>query len=305
MDIIDKRTADSFRVTTFSNYQRSAVKKELLQNLITSKIEASLHWTIELLCSGHVSDIWEIILYFYAKHIHVGNPKLPIYIEARFDVFKQCMTTLDEISIRNHEVIRKLFSEMITILCLSNKHHSYDIIKVNKEDFNLLNTDRLRAPAVTFIESIFKPGDPKTLFIPLNEFAYMVHMKNTMEACYWIEWILEFTSKKKCAAVARDYSPKHTTDCIWIIWEILIHYSSTLPEILRKIMKSTLTLFCIRYTPACNERRRFLLYYAISLYCEPIKVDIVMIEPKQKQLIDPIYEKFKFLYTDIKKHEVK
>ena len=303
MEILDKRTPDSFRVTTFSNYQRSAVKKELLQNLITSKIEASLHWTIELLCSGHVSDIWEIILYFYAKHIHVGNPKLPIYIESRFTVFKQCMETMNEISIRNNELIRKLFSEMITILCLSNKHHSYEIIKVNKDDFNILNTDRLRAPSVTFIEPIFKTGDPKPLFIPLNEFSYMIYMKNTMEACYWIEWILDFTSKKKCTAVQRDYPCKHQTDCIWLVWDILIKYSSELSEIIQKIMKSIIKLFCIRYTTACNERRRFLLYYAVSLCCEPIKVDIVMIE--QKHLIDPIYEKFKFLYTDIKKHEIK
>ena len=303
MEIIaDKRTADVFRKTTFSNYQRSAVKKELIQSLIHSKIEPAMNWMIELLCSGHVSDIWEIILFFYAKHIHIANPKLPIYIHARFNTFKQSIETSDDLSIRNNEIIRKLFSEMITVLCLSNKHHSYEIIKFNKMDFNLLTTDRLKAPSVVFVEPIFKTGDPKPLFVPLNEFSYMIHCKNSLDACYWIEWILEYISIKKCSAIARTLSNKHPTDCIWIIWEILIYYSNKLSDPIQKIMQSVLQLFLIKYTPACNERRRFLLYYAVSLCCNTIQLDIPMVE--QKHMIDPVYEKCKILYRNIKKHEI-
>jgi hypothetical protein len=300
--INDKRTSDQFRNTTFSNYQKSAVKKELVQSLLQSKIEHSMNWMIELLCSGHLSDIWEIILFFYAKHIHVSNPKLPIYIESRFNIFKETVQNLDDLMIRNNEIIRKLFSEIITVLCLSNKHHSYEIIKFNKADFNLLTNDRLKAPSVQFVEFIFKPGDPKSLFVPLNELSYTIHSKNTMESCYWIEWILEYTSKKKCVAVARTLSTKHPTDCIWIVWDILLNYSNKLSEPIQKIMIALLRLFCIRYTPACNERRRFIIYYAISLCCEPIQLTIPMVE--QKHLIDPIYEKCKVLYKNIKKHEI-
>jgi hypothetical protein len=82
----------------------------------------------------------------------------------------------------------------------------------------------------------------------------------------------------------------------------LLHSTTILPEMVQKIMKSVVSLFCIRYTPACNERRRFLLYYAISLCCEPISLDIPMVE--KKQLIDPIYEKCKILYKNIKKNEI-
>ena len=300
--ISDKRTMDQFRTTTFSKYQRSAVKKEMVQSLIQSKIEPSMYWLIELLCSGHVIDIWEIILFFYAKHIHVSNPKLPFYIESRFTIFKQCIEQSSELDIRNNEIVRKLFSEIITILCLSHKHHSYEIIKFNKADFNVLTTDRLKAPSVEFIGTIFKPEDPKALFVPLNEFAYQLHSKNTLDACYWIEWILEYTSKKKCTAFVRNLCPKHCADSIWIIWELLLHTTSKLHDMIQKIMKSVLSLFCIRYTPVCNERRRFLLYYAVSLCCETIQLDIPMVE--QKHLIDPIYEKCKVLYKNIKKNEI-
>ena len=67
-------------------------------------------------------------------------------------------------------------------------------------------------------------------------------------------------------------------------------------------MQATLQLFSIKYTSACNERRRFLLYYAVSICCNTIQLDIPMVE--QKHLIDPIYEKCKVLYKNIKKHEI-
>ena len=130
----------------------------------------------------------------------------------------------------------------------------------------------------------------------------MIHSKNAIDACYWIEWILEYISKKKCIAIHRDISNKHTSDCIWIVWEILIYYSNKLSDPIQKIMNSVLQLFLIKYTPACNERRRFLLYYAVSLCCNTIQLEIPMIE--QKHLIDPIYEKCKVLYKNIKKHEL-
>ena len=173
---------------------------------------------------------------------------------------------------------------------------------VKSKTDSLKTTDKLKAPAVTFIEPIFKSDDPKQLFVPLNELSNQIYTKHTLDACYWIEWILEYISKKKCVGHARSLCAKHPLDCIWIVWEVFLHYSSKLNETIQKIMKSVLSLFCIRYTPACNERRRFLLYYAISLCCEPISLHVPIVE--QKHLIDPIYEKCKVMYKNIKKNEI-
>jgi hypothetical protein len=299
MDLIrDIRKEDQFKLTTFSKYQRVAVKKELLTALSKGKLEPCCYWTIEMICSGLFMDLWELILQFYAKHIHVANPKLPIYIEMRFSTFKQIVdvSTTPELDMRNNIDIRKLFTEIITILCLSNKHHSYDKIHVNQDDFNIL-TERLKAPHIQFIDPYFKQGDPKELFIPLNEFSYMLDQKNTVGACYWIEWMLHFINKKSCACIPRDFpKPK---DPIWIIWEILLGIKNPL---LQKIMKSLVKLFCIKYTPAAKDRRRFLLYYAVSLHCETINTEIDIIA--NKPIIDSIYDKTSFMYKNIKKHEV-
>ena len=68
------------------------------------KLEPACHWCAELICSGHYMEIWEIILHYTGKHIHLGNPKIIIYLQMRYEVFKNIMSQglyLNELQLRN------------------------------------------------------------------------------------------------------------------------------------------------------------------------------------------------------------
>jgi hypothetical protein len=318
-EINDKRSEAEFKGITFSKYQKTKVKKILQESLADSKIEASCYWSAELICSGHLSDLWEIITIFFSKNIHLGNPCLPTYIEKRFADFKNIVTTGyvgNELALRNNPKIRKLFAEIISVLCFSDRKPIIEPIKIkNSDEFNIANISaKLKAPSVNYAVGNIREEDSKELFIPVNEFAYHISKEsaNIVMCCYWLEWIMEYENickKKKvpCAFARRSIATiqeKYQNESIWIIWEVILNESKSKHNILlTRVINALLAMYSIRYTSGVKKRRRHIIYFAISLLTEnpQLKKDII----PNKNVVMEIVKKIDTIYKDIKKNEEK
>jgi hypothetical protein len=281
------------------------------------KIEPACYWSAELICAGQYQELWEILLHYIGKHIHLGNPKIVSYLELRYQIFRNIMTNAiytNELQLRNNQNMRELFAEIIAVLTFSNRKHSFEAIKINSiEEFDITHmSDRLKATSVQFAEPIFQKKDPKEIYIPINEFCYHIscEKKSMLQSCYWIEWIIEFDiicrkKKENCLCEKRSEYPveaKSQRDIIWLIWDSLLYYVEKIdnPFIL-KLIRSILNLFCIKYTYGSSKKRRYLLYFAVALLCEPVQFDIELIQ--NKEMVKNIIIKINEVYKQIKKNE--
>ena len=316
-EINDIRLITEFKDKTFSGFQKKKVKEELIKSLYNSRIENACFWSAELICSGNFIDLWDIIINYMSKYIHIGNPKLPIYINLRFHNFKEILNNgyvNNELKLRNNKKIRKMFCELVCILAFSPKKHSFERIKIKNDEFDITQlTNRLKADNIFYSKQFFLGEDPKELFIPINEFAYHISTKsnNIVNACYWFEWIVQFEiiSKKKrqpCICERRSFIPvvsKNQKDIIWIIWDgIIKEAESRKNKLLSKIVSALLDLFCIRYTSSCKTRRKYIIYFAISLLSEQVNYNIKIITNDEH--VNSIINKIELIYKDIKKNEI-
>jgi hypothetical protein len=320
-EINDIRQQKDFKQITLSGYKKSDVKKTIIKAINNRNIEEACYWSAELICAGHFVDLWDIILKYMSNVIHLGNPKLPIYIEMRFNNFKDILMNgyIDnELKMRNNIKVRQLFSEIICIICLSRKNNTFDVPKLKIDDYNIgFIQNKLQADKVNYGEKIMNKEDPKELFIAINELCWNLkkNIKNAPNAFYWVEWILNFESicsrekktKVKLIGHRRNMpvAENYQKNIVWMIWEILLYYGKKKGDGIYKIIYSLLNLYCIKFKPGAIKKRRLLIYHSIFLITEPINDDIQIYNKNNAAIIKNVKEKINIIYKQIKKNEEK
>jgi hypothetical protein len=147
--------------------------------------------------------------------------------------------------------------------------------------------------------------------VAANEFAFNLSEdgKNCVNACYWMEWIIEFENicnhrkeKFKCERrVFANVESKCQMDIIWIIWDIFLVESKKRSNLVQRIINCTLNLFCLRYRPGCHRKRKLLMYFIIGVLTEPFSTDEDIVKDKKKILV--ITNNIDKIYKQIKKNE--
>ena len=315
-DINDRRQHKEFTGKTFSSYKKNDAKKQLISSITNNKIEQACYWSAEFICAGHFLDLWEYIIEYIGKSINVSNVKLAIYLDKRvtkfIDILK--MGYLDnELNMRNNQQVRELFAEIICLLCQSKKRPKFEKNKIKISEFNMLEMKyRIKAPDDILSKSILKKGDSQELTIPINEFLYNISksVSHFQHACYWIDWILEYENiakkkKEKISANRRAFVPvdeKLQMDMIWIVWECILTESNNRSKTISTINNSLLSLFCLRFSPSTKNKRRYLIYYAVSLLTEPFNVSIQLSTNLEEA--SQICKNINIIYKQIKKKEI-
>ena len=238
--INDIRSFEEFKKKSFSGFKKNDIISAVLKAIESKKVENACFWTAECIISGYSLLLWEKLINFSTKIIHINNPRLPLYLQRKNEVFMNQINLLNSkskdryILLRNSQMIRNLFFDVVSTLATSPKTKRYDKYpKLNdQDDFNFTNIQkRLCAPMNILPGYIIHFNDPDELRIIINEIFTMLKNKQFgYDRCrYWILWLFRYEAihkKKKTPwnideRNIVDIPKKYRGNIVWVLWEVI------------------------------------------------------------------------------------
>tara|TARA_Y100000590_G_scaffold459607_1_gene617126 strand:+ start:5023 stop:6111 length:1089 start_codon:yes stop_codon:yes gene_type:complete len=279
--INDDRTIKVLLKKSFSGYKKKDVIDAVLKSIEKKKIENACYWTTECIVSGYTLTLWEKLIIFSSKIIHINNPKLPFYLYCKGEILANQVNRLkkdEQLLIRNSQMIRNLFFDVISTLSTSLKTKRYDNLpKIDeKEDFDFQNIQKRLFSTMNILpDHIIHFNDPDELRIICNEFYTLLKNKQFgyEKCCYWILWIQKWESmhKKNKTVLNINHrkiegvSKKYTDNIIWIFWElIMIEVDVQKNTMISKQINSLYSLFKNGFTNSKRNSRLPIVFNAIG-----------------------------------------
>jgi hypothetical protein len=229
-----------------------------------------------------------------------GNEK-----DKDYCIRRSISTNYSDFELRNIQEVRVILFSITQILSECKKDTTLDTLKFVFKFEDVFQN--LKAPNVDYVKPYFKEGDPKELFISLNEFVYhLTETKSKIDILYWIDWIIGYDeilqkNKKPIYCEERDFNKTKHLNIIWILFEIFFSFKE--PVILSRIIHSLFELFTIKYTPHSNRKKKYILNYCVMLIItDNIDYNKPLIE--NTGVFTHLKDNIELIFSQIKKSEV-
>ena len=291
--IIDPRPLEAFKDKTFSGFKKRDVFNTLMKCIEKGLIEHACYWVTECIVSGYSQELFDKLVIYSSKIIHINNPRLPEFLWRRYHCFLNSFNHISKkdksqlIHLRNTQSVRNCLFDIITTMTLSSKAKRFDKYpKINESiDFQLnIIQSKLNATMQLLPSHIIRFTDPDELKIIMNEFLF--HLKNINggydQACYWVAWLVQWEKKNKKQKIKfeieeRDINEVHSKyckDCIWLLWEVIFNETNLRDDIIQKQIQSLYRFFRHDYTSGKRNTRLPLIYHAIGYLTLPMKFNL-------------------------------
>ena len=291
--IIDPRTPNCFKDKTFSEFKKRDVINALLKSIESGKVENACFWITECLVSGYLFEIFEKLIIFGSKVVHINNPHLPSFLLNRYTTFLKSIDHLNKkdkknfIHLRNTQSIRNCLFDIVTTLTTSSKNKRYDKYPKLKEDtdFSLSAIKKKMNATMQILPShIIKFTDPEELRVIMNEFYFnLKNVNGGYDNCiYWILWLINWekiNKKKKLAFEIEERSIKGIKqnlcrDLIWLVWSVIFDEANLRDNNIKKEIQNLFLLYKDNFTSGKRNSRLPLVYHAVGLLTLPVKFNI-------------------------------
>ena len=321
--ISDDRLSASFKKKTFSGFKKNDIINAVLKSIETKKVENACFWTTECILSGYSVSLWEKLINFSGKIIHINNPKLPYYLYRKNIIFNNQLNRLNSTSkdrflfLRNSQMIRNLFFDVVSTMASSSKTKRYDKYpKIDDtEDFNFTNIQKRLCAGMNILpDTIIHFNDPEELRIIINEIFTLLKNKQFGydKCCYWILWLLRYEvvhkKKKKTWLIdereVEGIHKKYSGNIVWVLWETIFEdMKDRKNSLIKKQVQALYDLFKCNYTIGKRTSRIPLILNAIGYLTHTISFKIPI--RTDYKLYIQVQSNVNKMFGAKKKHEIK
>lgn len=289
--IIDKCCYHS---KTYGGYKKNDVINIFQNSLINNKLEESCKWFIELNITGYNDEIWIEIIYIITNYINISNLKIIEYIYKKFNTFYKIYNLLNKkqkIHVRNNQEIRNLLSDVVSIVCLSNKKNLFNnkiLPKINIYDFEKKNLkNKIKSTNLDLILEYTDNNDDNYIKIAINEIAYHLRMtKDYHQLLYWYFWIKKsiLEKKKRNQLVTlktrniTNINIKYLNHWIWFLWDIIINEINFRNEPFKKnIIEYLFIFYKFNFKPSYFKKKESIILFIFYILTHELNLNLNLI----------------------------
>jgi hypothetical protein len=154
----------------------------------------SLHYTVDLICSG-CFELWQKILWEYAlDHIGIASPRIFWFLQRRFADLETAWARLPNEQFYRTLEYQKTFAEILLVIRSQPRRPALKMPRVPPESHNeeWVRAATMGAPSSAAVGRVFKPSsDLQILRRVGDEFARSCVDGATEKAFWWLKWCFE------------------------------------------------------------------------------------------------------------------
>lgn len=315
--ITEKRECIKF---SYNNYKKSSVFSHWQKQLQIQSYEVACHWTTEIDCSGWQEMLWDKIILFSSKYIHLHSPKLPLLIAKNYMEYLEyhkkhaLHSTKMEVASCNNQKLRSNLCQVVGLLCLCSKGPVYQLSKVNASKINKSEIQQNTHPWVAVHRT---SGDMDIIVKLISTMFHYLETRCSHKTIYWLSVLLEVEKQSKkqkkninmatrIPTVNKLYKAETNDkdDWIWLVWDSLLEGCRihSKPEVCIRSLHALRYLFARNYVRSKKNSRIHILIHAMHIVNTQTLDWTKTIYPstKSQQLIASACKNINIMYKEIK-----
>jgi hypothetical protein len=223
---------------SYSGHTKTSVFSQWQKHLQQQEYEICCHWMAEIDCSNWQNILWEKIIIFASKQIHLHCPLLPALVCHHVYEFDTYVGNVP-IYANSNSKFRVNLCQVMGILCLNAKSAIANLPKVDSTKVDNSEIIEINHPSV--MKCVHTEDSPIIIRLLTTMFHHLDNVQYTSyhKVLYWLSVVIEcdkyavknnmpFKMKRRSpnsnynkTIYKSDIDNKYLNDWIWLVWDIV------------------------------------------------------------------------------------